>query len=104
MKTRGIMTLVAVAGTAATASAQTGVATYSIAFGTPGGSNLVSLSPGQSTPVFINVAWTTAGSPPPQGLSDGAFGFTGGGGMWGVDNVLTSPTYSLPNPWGAQPV
>ncbi len=105
MKTRGIMALVAVAGTAAAATAQTGVATYSIAFGSPGGPNIVFLSAGETVDVFVNVAWTTAGRPQPIGLSDGAFGLTGTGtlsGTWAVDSNTASPTHSLPNPWGAQ--
>ena len=105
MKTRALMALVAVAGTAAAATAQSGTATYSIAFGSAGGPNTVNLLPGQSTDVFVNVAWTTTGTPTPIGLSDGAFGITGtgtGSGTWAVDGNTASATYSLPNPWGAQ--
>lgn len=98
MKTRAIMALMAVAGTAAVASAQ-GTATYSIAFGSAGGPNTVQLNPGQSTSVFVNVSFSPGvggGTPPAAGLSDGGFGINGGGGGWSGG--------ALPNPWGAQAV
>lgn len=90
------------------AIAQSGVATYSIAFGSPNGPNSVVLSPGQSTDVFVNVAFKPGvggGSPAAAGLSDGAFSITGTGdgtGTWSIDGQSTSPTYALPIPWGGQ--
>lgn len=97
-----LLTGLVAAGLAGTASAQTGTATYSVAFGTEFGPNAVVLKSGESTDVFVRVAWTTGGNPPPSGLSDGSFDITGAGGQWAVDANPASPSYSLPNPWGAQ--
>ncbi len=108
MQARRFATALSLFG-AAVAQAQTGgTATYSIAFGSPGGPNSIGpLPPGTVIDVFVNVAWTTGGTPPPIGLADGAFSITGNGGgatpgTWGVNTNSGSPTYSLPNPWGGQ--
>jgi MYXO-CTERM domain-containing protein len=97
-----VLCIAGAAGLAGSAWAQTGTATYSIAFGSPAGPSTIQLGHNQSVDVFVNVAWTTGGTPTPIGLSDGAFGLTGGGGAWAVDSNTASATYSLPNPWGAQ--
>lgn len=83
-----LLTGTLVAGLAAGASAQPGVATYSIAFGSAAGPNSVVLEPGQSVGVFVNVSFSPGvggGNPPAAGLSDGAFSIAGSGtgsGMW----------------------
>lgn len=92
------------AGLATSASAQTGTATYSIAFGSAGGTNNIALLPGQSTSVFINVSFTPGVGQPYQGgtvagLSDGGFSISSSGANPGLWSGLT-----LPNPWGAQAV
>ncbi len=98
----------ATVGLAATGSAraQTGVATYSVAFNSPAGPNTLVLQPGETTHMFVSVSFTpTWGGYTAAGLSDGSFSITApgsGDGMWAVDAVPTSPTYSLPHPWGAQ--
>lgn len=90
------------------AIAQSGVATYSIAFGSATGPSSVVLEPGQSVAVFVNVSFSPgvgAGTPPSLGLSNGQFSIASsgdGGGSWAVDPVSSSPTYSLPTPWGGQ--
>ncbi len=90
----------------AAAQSAAGVAVHSIAFGSPSGPNLVTLSPGQSTSVFVNIWWAPGPAPGgPLGLADGAFSITGSGsgsGTWSVDTNTASPTYSLPSPWGLQ--
>ncbi len=108
MKTRAITALVAAAGAATAASAQV-TATYSIAFGAPNGPNTITLPQGASTSVYVNVTYAGQAPNPILGLADGGFSLTGlasGGatGGWGVDSNTASPTYSLPNPWGAQAV
>ncbi len=108
MPVRVIFAVSAGAAFAASGLAQTGTATYSIAFGSPTGPNSVRLQPGETVHVFVCVAFTPVYPPlnvPVAGLSDGAFSISGSGsgaGSWSVDPASTSPTYSLPDPWGAQ--
>ncbi len=110
MKTRHLIAVLAVAGTTTAAGAQFG-ATYSIAFGAPNGPNTIVLGLGQSTSVFVNI--THSGSVPANpilGFANGGFSITGvsigngPAGTWSVDSNTASPTYSLPDPWGAQTV
>ncbi len=108
MKARLPIAILAVAGAATAASAQV-TATYSIAFGAPNGPNAVFLNVGQSTSVYVNVMYAGSAPNPILGFADGGFSITGAGvgggaGTWGVDSNTASPTYSLPNPWGAQAV
>ncbi len=107
MKTRAMTALTAVAGTAAAASAQV-TATYSIHFGAPNGPNSITLPQGASTTVYVQVEYSGSAPNPIIGFADGGFSITGfgvfGAGTWSVDSNTASPTYSLPNPWGAQAV
>ncbi len=106
MKARHAVTVLAVTGAAATAGAQV-TATFSIAFGAPNGPNTVQLDVGQSTAVYVNIMHSGSAPNPILGFAGGGFsiigtGVAGGAGTWGVDSNTASPTYSLPNPWGAQ--
>ncbi len=107
MKARHVIAVLAVASSAAAAGARQGLVVYSIAFGSPVGPNTIALTPGQTTPVFVSVAVSWGPPLPILGFADGAFSITGAGtgtGAWGVDSNTASPTYSLPNPWGAQAI
>ncbi len=108
MKARRVVAGLAVAGAAAAARAQV-AATYAIAFGSPNGPNTTTLAVGQTVDVFVNITHSGSAPNPILGFGDGAFSITGasvagGAGTWGVDSNTASPTYSLPWPWGAQPV
>lgn len=75
-----------------------GVAVHSVAFGSPTGLNYVTLSPGQSTMVYVNVWWGPGPSPGgPLGLSDGGFSLSGSGSGTGTWSNLT-----IPDPWAWQ--
>lgn len=75
-----------------------GVAVHSVAFGSPTGLNHITLSPGQSTMVYVNIWWGPGPTPGgPIGLSDGAFSLSGSGNGSG-----TWSNFNLPSPWGLQ--
>ncbi len=92
-----------------TAAAQPGwFAAYSLAFGSPTGPSMAHITPGASIDLFVNVYFSPGtGSPQAVALSDGGFSISATasqGSIWSVDSNTASPTYSLPNPWGAQAV
>ncbi len=110
MKTRAIMTLVAVAGAAVAANAQTGgTATYSIQFSN--GTNSISLTAGQSTSVSVFVSFdpglgASYGTALPLqgvilganngGFSIGGVGSGGGSGNFGVLPGAGHPSLMAP--------
>lgn len=108
MKTRAILALVAVAGTAVAANAQN-TATYSIVFNSAGavsgnGTNNIQVNPGSvvTATVFVTInpgIGAMVGNPPGavQGLSDGGFSISGGtgAGSWAAGPSLVAP-YNFP--------
>jgi hypothetical protein len=114
MSIRAIMALAAVAGSAGTASAQPGTATYSLQFGN--GLNTITLGPGQSTTVSVFVSFDPGigawiGSAPPlqgeiRGLHNGGFSITGssvGGGACNFSVPAGTGHPALQSPYNLLP-
>jgi hypothetical protein len=88
-------------GAPSNAGAQ-GTATYSLAFGSPGGPSVwYGISPGQTLSVFVNVTISPGvGAPigmpaaPVWGLADGAFGIVSNTGSF--SNISLDPPYNFP--------